>query len=509
LAVASVAAAPSMASAQAALGCTFVVKVVSESRILLGCGADWPNAPGDWSFTLWHYADGWERDPKTLIQSKGTVRQTPLSTPDRALRLDFAPGSLVDNATYRLIITAPAQADPAILAFSTAAEAEIVLQDNRNQAMVQGVVGFDPAPCSPCVLTEEITPARLRPDGTKTTPVIVSHTVSVGRIVNDDLAAVGRAALTVDGGGLSDGASTVRFNGLKNVLGAAVAAKGDVGSLDRASSAAYSIEVGLQAADGSRPSYSLDASLQPTLASWGQSEWRALAELDLGHNDEQSANSLHVGSDLLLPFRQVNWGPIFGVKPATKVMYETDKDGDSRNVIGAAETLIRLKGLYNPRDVHRKAVAVRLSVRERKPIKVQAVEPFKLGYAVPVKAGFDFGGSIRERTAGSDAAQVQIGKFSVARLRVGAVPVVEYRRLTFTNDLTVRWLLSDELVLDESGEAPVVNVVNGVKAYNELSILTQLDAAGHFALGVTIKIGSPPPEFNSVRSLAVRVAIVF
>jgi hypothetical protein len=441
--------------AQTPHGCTFQVKVVSDSRLMINCGAFFPS--GEWIFALWKYRDGWESDPPALVQSKGTATQTVVGSTDRAVTVEFPSKTLEGNADYRILITGPSPGSkPTVVAFSTAPSAEIVHRPNPRDLpnwadlMLRSAVGFDAAaPCSPCEV-KAITRGVLKKDGTKTPATTITHLVSPGSIINTDVAAAGVVLLTLQQSDLGDREADLEFSGLKNVFGAQVIGEGTVGSVTPSSSADYSIEVGLEAAEGNRPSYSLDAALHPPMRSWGLTEWRVLTDLDLGHNDKQSANSIHIGTDVLFPFQRLNFGPLFGWRPAARVIYETDKDGDSRNMLGSAETNVRLKGLYKPRDVQRRSIAVRLSVRERRPVSREAVAQPDFGYVIPVKAGLDFGGSVRERTEGAGPTEVRIEKFGIARLRFGTMPVFEYKRLTVSDDFAVRWLLSKELMLDTS-----------------------------------------------------------
>jgi hypothetical protein len=321
----------------------------------------------------------------------------------------------------------------------------------------------------------------------------------------------------------------LQVSNINNIFGDAIRTDNTLLALaavpkDKTDSMAY-LKFSHQAGAG-YPGWIVDTKLAPLVGQSFWNGWRARPSIlvDIGNRAVGTAKTNDVIKPSFAITRLIRRSDTLeAIRLTPGISYETNRKGTTGNLLADVDVQFMIKGLYNPlaheqfrmwNAAHQKAVAAKAAGNTS--IQDPKLEEFTpiWGWGFQFFLGTEVGGALNERmvqaskgTAGAEAYEIELPKFTVARLRPKARFFVEYRRLKLDTTFTPRYLFTHEAYSFESKDSKQVYLgdLHGWASYIESSLSVQLDAAGHIALSSTWKQGVMPPAYVRVNTFQTGV----
>jgi len=402
--------------------------------------------------------------------------------------------------------------------------------DHRRYEMVYEMhskIALDPATAAKAQLYEVVSPALRH--GLKFEIAVRPHQ-------GDDPEQAGLAELTILGGGPASLDTRLALTGLRNILGGEVTfdarktLKLDGAPPSKAAANAY-LKLTNQAGPGSKPGWAVDLKFQPDVAAAGHGFFLTIpVTADIGQNKVQGAqvaDKITAGMGVT-GFVPIDAGQFQGVRFTPQGSFETNREGTKQNLIFDGDAQLFFAGLLasvkdrNFRSyVDQKNGRGKFKGAKANPeLTSQDAEQVKVGFQAHFFLGTEDGRPLTQHTvnASSGNESVVVPTYTIARLRPKVDASLEFWRLTLTFNATPRFLITPENVtrqvneLDSTGKLFVhIYMVgaSGWRPYGETSLSVKLDAAGHYALCSTYKLGSQPPNFDKINTVQTGITISF
>ncbi len=282
--------------------------------------------------------------------------------------------------------------------------------------------------------------------------------------------------------------------------------------------ASYYINFSDLAATGTSPSWAIDGRIAPPMGRLYhrfQLNPLATASVGLGQISGQSyTDTINFGVTANRIFQLNSVLQYLQLTPG--VIYESDREFDRHNLLGAVDLRFSFAHSYNTRLRQQENMLQRAIEREEEKKKhanerppgdsdspiTWTLDDFKppiFGYVYDLHALVEAGGALVDTTvhATKGSAVMTLPSYNIARLGSKLHSLIELGRVSVDTTFVGRYLAQTEYsVLQTPKNTLYLKTLSGWKGYLTLSGSLGLDADGHFAITVTYQDGFNPPKFN-------------
>lgn len=345
----------------------------------------------------------------------------------------------------------------------------------------------------------------------------------------DDPEFIGWSHVNVGGSGIRSLDTKLSVGGVRNIFGDLVVVnKKDRFILpgapaDKSSSDVY-FKFLNQAGRGSKPGWAADIKFAPSLAPLGRQYYvspEILADIGFGKVEgAKTSDTIKLGLGVSKFYRFANLGALKGLQFTPRAAFETKRDGHNQNILFDGDSQWFFSSLLNSiKDKNFRTYALLRSPNlDPRDMEGKAIWGFQAAFFL----GTEIGGRRSEDTvkASSGSEKVVVPTFNIARIRQRTTATFEYRRLTLSLAFTPRYLINTETVTRETkipdpsdSNKQVTHIflhtIQGFRPYGEAGVSWDLDYERHYALSVTYKLGSLPPNFDHADTVQTGIVIKF